>query len=117
VLKPTLDMGMKHWRWCMETNALAIDLLAQRAVPLMKDGGRIIAMSSLGAQRAMPELRLHRRVEGRARGARARARAGARAARHPRQHRERGRRRHRRARLLSQPEKCSPTSSGAIRPA
>ena len=54
VLKPTLDMGMKHWRWCMETNALAINLLAQRAVPLMKDGGRIIAMSSLGAQRSMP---------------------------------------------------------------
>jgi enoyl-[acyl-carrier protein] reductase III len=54
VLKPTLDMGMKHWRWCMETNALAINLLAQRAVPLMRDGGRIIAMSSLGAQRAMP---------------------------------------------------------------
>ena len=54
VLKPTLDMGMKHWRWCMDTNALAINLLAQRAVPLMKDGGRIIAMSSLGAQRAMP---------------------------------------------------------------
>ena len=31
------------------------DLLAQRAVPLMPDGGRIIAMSSLGAQRAMPD--------------------------------------------------------------
>jgi enoyl-[acyl-carrier protein] reductase III len=54
VLKPTLEMGMKHWRWCMETNALAIDLLAQRAVPMMRDGGRIIALSSLGAQRAMP---------------------------------------------------------------
>jgi len=54
VLKPTLEMAMKHWRWCMETNALAVNLLAQRAVPLMKDGGRIIAMSSLGSQRAMP---------------------------------------------------------------
>ncbi|HSV18788.1 MAG TPA: enoyl-[acyl-carrier-protein] reductase FabL [Casimicrobiaceae bacterium] len=54
VLKPTLEMGMKHWRWCMETNALAIDLLAQRAVPMMPDGGRIIAMSSLGSLRAMP---------------------------------------------------------------
>jgi enoyl-[acyl-carrier protein] reductase III len=55
VLKPVMDMGLKHWRWCLETNALAIDLLAQRAVPMMKDGGRIIAMSSLGAQRAMPD--------------------------------------------------------------
>ena len=48
-------MGIKHWRWCMETNALAVNLLAQRAVPLMNDGGRIIAMSSLGASRAMPD--------------------------------------------------------------
>jgi len=54
VLKPTLEMGLKHFRWCMETNALAIDLLAQRAAPLMRDGGRIVALSSLGAQRAMP---------------------------------------------------------------
>lgn len=54
VLKPTIDMTIKHWRWCMETNALALNLLAQRALPLMKDGGRIIALSSLGAQRAMP---------------------------------------------------------------
>jgi enoyl-[acyl-carrier protein] reductase III len=55
VLKPVMDMGLKHFRWCMETNALAVSLLAQRAAPMMKDGGRIIAMSSLGAQRAMPD--------------------------------------------------------------
>jgi enoyl-[acyl-carrier protein] reductase III len=54
VLKPAMDMTLKHWRWCMETNALALNLLAQRAAPLMKDGGRIIAMSSLGSVRAMP---------------------------------------------------------------
>ena len=55
VLKPAMDMSLKHWRWCLETNAFALDLLAQRAVPLMPNGGRIIAMSSLGAQRAMPD--------------------------------------------------------------
>jgi enoyl-[acyl-carrier protein] reductase III len=55
VLKPAMEMSLKHWRWCLETNAFALDLLAQRAVPLMQDGGRIIAMSSLGAQRAMPD--------------------------------------------------------------
>ena len=55
VLKPVMDMGLKHFRWCMETNALAVNLLAQRALPLMKDGGRIVAMSSLGASRAMPD--------------------------------------------------------------
>ena len=54
VLKPTVEMGLKHFRWCMETNALALNLLAQRALPLMQDGGRIIAMSSLGSVRAMP---------------------------------------------------------------
>jgi enoyl-[acyl-carrier protein] reductase III len=54
VLKNTIDMTLKHWRWCLETNALALNLLAQRALPMMRDGGRIIAMSSLGAQRAMP---------------------------------------------------------------
>ena len=55
VLKPAMEMSLKHWRWCLETNAFALDLLAQGAVPLMKEGGRIIAMSSLGAQRAMPD--------------------------------------------------------------
>jgi len=54
VLKPAMEMSLKHWRWCMETNALALALLAQQAVPMMPAGGRIIALSSLGAQRAMP---------------------------------------------------------------
>ncbi|MGB8434747.1 MAG: enoyl-[acyl-carrier-protein] reductase FabL [Burkholderiales bacterium] len=54
VLRPAMEMSLKHWRWCMETNALALTLLAQHAVPMMPAGGRIIAMSSLGAVRAMP---------------------------------------------------------------
>jgi len=54
VLKPALELSLKHWRWCMETNALALNLLAQRAAPLMQAGGSIIALSSLGASRAMP---------------------------------------------------------------
>ncbi len=54
VLKPAMEMTLKHWRWCMETNALALNLLAQRAVPMMAAGGSIIALSSLGASRAMP---------------------------------------------------------------
>jgi len=55
VLKPAMELSLKHWRWCLETNALALPLLAQRTVPLMRDGGRIIALSSLGAARAIPE--------------------------------------------------------------
>ena len=53
-LKPTVEMTLKHWRWCMETNALALNLLVQRGLPLMAGGARIVALSSLGAQRAMP---------------------------------------------------------------
>jgi enoyl-[acyl-carrier protein] reductase III len=54
VLKPAMEMSLKHWRWCMETNAFALNLLAQRAAPMMPAGGRILAMSSLGATRAIP---------------------------------------------------------------
>jgi enoyl-[acyl-carrier protein] reductase III len=54
VLRPVLAMTPKHWRWCLETNALALALLAQQATPHMLRGGRIIALSSLGAARALP---------------------------------------------------------------
>jgi enoyl-[acyl-carrier protein] reductase III len=55
VLKPALELSLKHWRRCMETNALALNFLAQRAAPLMKNGGRLIGISSLGAWRAIPQ--------------------------------------------------------------
>lgn len=55
VLKPALELTLKHWRRCLETNALALNTLAQQAVPLMPRGGRIIALSSLGAWRAIPQ--------------------------------------------------------------
>jgi enoyl-[acyl-carrier protein] reductase III len=54
VLKPTTEMTLKHWRWCLETNALALNLVTQRALPMFGGDARVIAMSSLGAQRAMP---------------------------------------------------------------
>jgi enoyl-[acyl-carrier protein] reductase III len=55
VLRPALELSLKHWRRCLETNALALNLLAQHAVPLMGQGGRIVAISSLGAWRAIPD--------------------------------------------------------------
>jgi len=55
VLRPALELSLKHWRRCLETNALALNLLAQGVVPLMPQGARIIALSSLGALRAIPE--------------------------------------------------------------
>lgn len=54
VLKPAIKMTTKHWRWCMETNALALNHLASEGRFLMPKGSRIIALSSLGASRAIP---------------------------------------------------------------
>ena len=54
VLKPALEMSTKHWRWCMETNALALNHLVRAGYQLMPAGGRVIALSSLGAERAIP---------------------------------------------------------------
>src|SRR5271170_881011 len=49
VLKPAMEMTLKHFRRCMETNSLA-----QNAVPMMPEGGCLIGLSSLGSVRAIP---------------------------------------------------------------
>jgi enoyl-[acyl-carrier protein] reductase III len=54
VLKPAIKMSTKHWRWCMETNALALNHLVSEGRLLMSKGSRVIALSSLGAERAIP---------------------------------------------------------------
>jgi enoyl-[acyl-carrier protein] reductase III len=54
VLRPSLEMTTKHWRRCMETNALALNHLVQHARQLMGRGSRVLALSSLGAHRAVP---------------------------------------------------------------
>lgn len=54
VLKPAMEMTLKHFRRCMETNALALNTLAQNAVPMMSEGGSIIGLTSLGSERAIP---------------------------------------------------------------
>lgn len=54
VLKPALKMSTKHWRWCMETNALALNHLVSEGRELMPKGSRVLALSSLGAHRAIP---------------------------------------------------------------
>lgn len=54
VLKPAMKMTTKHWRWCMETNALALNHLVTEARAFMPKGSRVVALSSLGAQRAIP---------------------------------------------------------------
>ncbi len=58
VLRPLEEVTLKHWRYCLETNAFALVLLVQRALKLMPRGARVVAISSLGAQRAMPHYGL-----------------------------------------------------------
>lgn len=54
VLKPAMELTQRHWDWAMDINARAMLSLTQQAVPMMKNGGRILGVSSLGAVRAVP---------------------------------------------------------------
>ena len=54
VLKPAMELTIRHWNWAMDINARALLTLTQHAVPMMRAGGRILAVSSLGAVRAVP---------------------------------------------------------------
>lgn len=53
VLKPVMELSSRHWNWAMDINARSLLTLAQQSMPLMTDGGRIIAVSSLGSVRAV----------------------------------------------------------------
>ena len=54
ILKPMEELKVKHWDWAMDINARALLFLVQQGAPLMQAGGRIIAISSIGAVRAIP---------------------------------------------------------------
>jgi len=53
VLKPAMELDARHWNWAMDINARSLLTLAQQALPLMPQGGRIMAVSSLGSVRAV----------------------------------------------------------------
>ncbi len=53
VLKPVMELTTRHWNWAMDINARALLTLTQHAVPMMARGGRIMAVSSLGAARGV----------------------------------------------------------------
>lgn len=54
-LKPTLDLGVKDWERSMDTNARALLLMAQHAVPLMEGrSGKIVSITSMGSTRYIP---------------------------------------------------------------
>jgi len=55
VLKPAMELTKRHWSWTMDINALTLLHLVQHAAPLMGDkGGKVVAISSLGSIRAIP---------------------------------------------------------------
>jgi len=54
VLKPVEELRGRHWDWAVNINARALMLITQQALPMMTVGGRIIAISSIGAIRAVP---------------------------------------------------------------
>ena len=58
--RPAVEVREKHWDWTMNTNARALVFLAQAAKPLMAErgGGVIVALSSLGAHRVLPNYML-----------------------------------------------------------
>ncbi|HZI88984.1 MAG TPA: SDR family oxidoreductase [Candidatus Polarisedimenticolia bacterium] len=49
-----LDVNDKTWDVAMNTNAKALLFSAQEAVKIMPDGGRIVALTSLGSHRYIP---------------------------------------------------------------
>ena len=54
VIKPAMELTTHHWDWTMSINAATLLPLAQNAKEMMPDGGQIIAVSSIGAVRAVP---------------------------------------------------------------
>ncbi len=54
VIKPAMELTSRHWHWTMDINATALLPLTQHAAPLMGEDASIIAVSSLGAVRAIP---------------------------------------------------------------
>lgn len=56
VFRPVNDLTAKHWDWMMNTHPRALLLCAQAALPLMRGRkGRIVSVSSIGSQRAIPQ--------------------------------------------------------------
>jgi NADP-dependent 3-hydroxy acid dehydrogenase YdfG len=54
--RPALEQTVKGWDWTMNINARSLLFAAQQAVPLMQGrGGRMVAISSPGAGRVLPE--------------------------------------------------------------
>ncbi len=54
VARSPLELDTRGWDWTMDINAKAFLLCVQRAVKLMKSGGKIVSISSLGSHLVFP---------------------------------------------------------------
>ena len=54
VIRSALETEDKHWDWTLNANARALLSLTRATAPAMPDGSSIVAISSLGAQRVLP---------------------------------------------------------------
>jgi enoyl-[acyl-carrier protein] reductase III len=54
VIRGLEGLDARAWSWTMDANARSLFLLAKRGAPLMRDGGSIVSLSSLGSQRVLP---------------------------------------------------------------
>ncbi|TET47782.1 MAG: enoyl-[acyl-carrier-protein] reductase FabL [Dehalococcoidia bacterium] len=54
VARSALDLDDRGWDWTMDINARAFLLCAQRAAKLMKSGGKMVSISSLGSRLVLP---------------------------------------------------------------
>ena len=54
VARSALDLDTRGWDWTMDINAKAFLLCAQKAAKLMKNGGKMVTISSLGSRLVMP---------------------------------------------------------------
>jgi enoyl-[acyl-carrier protein] reductase III len=53
--RPALQQHPRGWEWTMNINARSVLFCAQRAVPLMTNGGSIVSLSSPGSARVLPD--------------------------------------------------------------
>jgi enoyl-[acyl-carrier protein] reductase III len=58
VIRPALETADKHWNWTLDANARAFLSLSRAASPTMPPGSSIVALSSLGSSRVLPNYAL-----------------------------------------------------------
>jgi enoyl-[acyl-carrier protein] reductase III len=58
VIRPALETEDKHWDWTLNANARALLGLVRVAAPAMPPGASVVALSSLGSVRVLPNYTL-----------------------------------------------------------